>query len=503
MKPEDLTIALRPRSGWEAVELGSALARRHFVAILRPWLALSLPLWALLNAACWAMGVLWLAPLLMWWLKPAFDRIPLLVLSRAVFGQVPTTRQTLRALPSWSRPHLLAHLTWRRLSPVRSLYLPVDLLEGSDAAIARARRRVIGAGPYGVAMVLTLVFVHFEIALYAGANALALVFVPEEYLAPTAQWLMQAVEHDAPWVALISNLVLWLATSVLEPFYVGAGLGLYLNRRTELEGWDIEIAFRRLRTRLAAAPLVVAAALVFACALPVAPAQAQLRDASEVATPEEVFRDERADATSLRRAVEKTYRDPRVSPRRTITTWRPRERAEREASQAPPWLEMIGRLFGLVAEYGLWLLVGLLASALLFTARRWWPWLRDGIARDREEPPEPERVMAHSAQVPLPHDVIAAARRLWSKGYPREALALVYRAAVAAMCERADVTLVPGATEAECLRAARLMPEAEDRHAFADAVRTWQYAAYAQRMPDTPDFEALLSRLAERFGWRA
>jgi hypothetical protein len=31
----------------------------------------------------------------------------------------------------------------------------------------------------------------------------------------------------------------------LEPFYVSAGFALYLNRRVELEAWDIEQEFRR------------------------------------------------------------------------------------------------------------------------------------------------------------------------------------------------------------------------------------------------------------------
>jgi hypothetical protein len=32
---------------------------------------------------------------------------------------------------------------------------------------------------------------------------------------------------------------------LLEPFYVGAGFAMYLNRRVELEAWDIEQEFRR------------------------------------------------------------------------------------------------------------------------------------------------------------------------------------------------------------------------------------------------------------------
>ena len=43
----------------------------------------------------------------------------------------------------------------------------------------------------------------------------------------------------------------WLATIayagivlVVEPFYVGAGFAMYLNRRVELEAWDVEQEFR-------------------------------------------------------------------------------------------------------------------------------------------------------------------------------------------------------------------------------------------------------------------
>ena len=40
-----------------------------------------------------------------------------------------------------------------------------------------------------------------------------------------------------------------LAMSLIAPFYVAGGFALYLNRRSELEGWDIEICLRRLLAR--------------------------------------------------------------------------------------------------------------------------------------------------------------------------------------------------------------------------------------------------------------
>jgi hypothetical protein len=46
----------------------------------------------------------------------------------------------------------------------------------------------------------------------------------------------------AQWLASVAYL---LAVLMVEPFYTAAGFGMYLNRRAELEAWDIEQEFRR------------------------------------------------------------------------------------------------------------------------------------------------------------------------------------------------------------------------------------------------------------------
>ena len=61
----------------------------------------------------------------------------------------------------------------------------------------------------------------------------------------------ELIGEDTPaWAWIGFNLLAWLAMTLISPFYSGAGFGLYLNRRTELEAWDIELTFRRLRQRL-------------------------------------------------------------------------------------------------------------------------------------------------------------------------------------------------------------------------------------------------------------
>ena len=40
MRLDQLSVALRPRTPWEAMDLGQALVRRHAAALWKPWFAL-------------------------------------------------------------------------------------------------------------------------------------------------------------------------------------------------------------------------------------------------------------------------------------------------------------------------------------------------------------------------------------------------------------------------------------------------------------------------------
>lgn len=530
MRLEQMTVHLRSRSAWEAVELGSALVRRHAAAIWKPWLLVTLPLFVVLNAAAWAIDSIWLAGLLMWWLKPVFDRIPLFVISRATFGATPSVRDTLAAQIRWGWKPLFHYLTWRRFSPARSLYLPIDLLEGVQGARLRERRRVLGSAVYGNAALLTLVCINFEIALALASVALVFLFVPMEYLPETmrAAWSL-AIDQPPWWVQVGSNLAGWVATSVIEPFFVGAGFGLYLNRRTQIEAWDVEIAFRKLRARLAAAtaPFVLALFLfgaglpmlraqepttapdsgkAFTCPItvPDEPKKTDEPETNEPPTLPIVFGEQRVDESRFSKAVDQAYRDPLLNSKRKQVTWEKRDKTKPKPPQQRDmsWLSGFATAFAFLAEWGLWILVGGLVLILLLTLRHWLPWMRGSLRRHK---PLPVEVETETLQLPetLPDNVPAEARRLWAQGKPRHALALLYRASVETMAQRAQVALPPGATESECLRASRRMPDGEDRSLFARMVRVWQYAAYAQQLPAQEEFDDLLSTLQRRYRWAA
>ena len=509
MRLEQMTVHLRSRSAWEAVELGTALVRRHAAAMWKPWLLVTVPLFVALNAAAWAIDSIWLAGLLMWWLKPAFDRIPLFVVSRATFGATPSVRETLSAQLRWGWQPMLHYLTWRRFSPARTLYLPIDLLEGVTDTRLRERRRVLGSAVYGNAALLTLVCLNFELSLVLGGVGAIFIFVDVENWFEALRLIWNVlVEEPKWWAQVVANGLTWIATSIIEPFFVGAGFGLYLNRRTQIEAWDVEIAFRKLRARLtaAAAPFALVLALLGAGLAPARAQEAQAPAKQETPTLPAVFGDARVDERAFSKAVDQAYRDPLLNSKSKQVTWEKRDKTKAkdkpQTQRDMSWLSGFGAAFAFIAEWGLWILVGGLVAILLLTLRHWLPWMRGSLRRRKPLPVEVETEVLQLPEI-LPDNVPAEARRLWTQGKPRHALALLYRASVETMAKRAEVALPPGATESECLRASRRMPDGEDRSLFARMVRVWQYAAYAQRLPAQEEFDDLLSNLQQRYRWAA
>jgi len=94
---EKVTAEIRPRTAWEAIDLGISLVRVHTVALLKGWMASVYPICLLILALSWS-SMFW-GVFLIWWLKPVWERVALHPLSRSLFGEHPTWRETMRVLP--------------------------------------------------------------------------------------------------------------------------------------------------------------------------------------------------------------------------------------------------------------------------------------------------------------------------------------------------------------------------------------------------------------------
>jgi hypothetical protein len=240
-----ITAVIRPRSAWESIDLGFALARAWFLPLWLCWWVTAVPVGLLALIPLHGRPDLWL--LLLWWCKPGFEALPLYWTSRALFGERLAVSAAARHLPQALPPRLWPQLLWRRIGITRSFSMPVTLLEAPRGGARRARLRVLGTGAAGW---LTIVCVHLETVLWLSALLTLVFLLPEG--APELD-LEAAVLESGSMADWIASVLMLLAVSVLAPFYVAAGFALYLGRRTELEAWDLELAFRRTRTSVAAA----------------------------------------------------------------------------------------------------------------------------------------------------------------------------------------------------------------------------------------------------------
>jgi uncharacterized RDD family membrane protein YckC len=196
---------------WQAADRGCALLRRWPVAAYGSWLAVALPVGLLL----W--GVLrdspGLASVLLWWLKPLYERLPLWALQRRAAEQQPgLTGADWRALGAG----LAAALTWRRLATTRSFDAAAAVLERAGAA----RRATLHRRGGGHALWLTVIGAHVEGFVVLAAVLWWFAAAPVELNELTAVLLSGRLD----WAV---NAVYFVAIGLVGPCYAAAGLTLY------------------------------------------------------------------------------------------------------------------------------------------------------------------------------------------------------------------------------------------------------------------------------------
>jgi hypothetical protein len=235
-----LAVRLRPRTPLEGADLGVCLCQSAARSVYTCYAIVAVPA-VVLALASYEIAA-WLPGFVLWWSKPWLDRTVLFVLSRAAFGMPTTPADVWHAQHVvWWRQFVLSW-TVRRLSPWRTLTEPVYQLEGFSVFRGRKRMGLIRNRIAGPALMVTSAFSLAEIALWIAACSLVFWFAP----AGSTPQLDELLAGEAPLFLLLAIPSGYaLAVLFLEPFFVAAGFGMYLNRRAELEAWDIEQEFRR------------------------------------------------------------------------------------------------------------------------------------------------------------------------------------------------------------------------------------------------------------------
>ncbi len=497
MNLDNVTVELRPRSAWEAADLGVRLVRRDAAAIYKAWFATSLPLLATALAVIYLTPFAGYALLLYWWLEPVLDGPILDIVARRLFGGDANPAATVRATGTLARRNWLFLVTPWRLHFARSTAMPLTQLEGLSGDRRRKRAAVLNQSVLNHGIGVTVAYHHLVAVVYFGIVLGALMFVPTPYqgfdLFDTVVWIVSGEDRHT---TALSLLLFYTAQTLLEPWFVGAGFGLYINCRTRLEAWDIEVAFRRMLARRQAAlpALATVAFAITALAVTVTPARAQ-EAVDDPGFPG--FWDE----ADYRNELDTVLADEAFQTTETGERWvpkNPREEAESDAdlSGLRDFAEWLGQLGAFLAEFGLWILVGAIVLWLILKRELWLHYLFSGRQARARRP----RVMLATGEVTaesLPADIPAAVQALWTEGRHREALSLLYRGSVFVLVDRYGVRLPASATEGACVAAVDRQADAAQSRFFRQVVDAWSRLAYGAEAPRPEQVTELVR------GWRA
>lgn len=487
MKLDELSANIRLRSPWEAVDLGFALVQHHARWIFPAWALLlgsfALVLWMLTPDAYKAY-----IPIVLWWFKPLYDRVLLHILSHQMFNQRLSTAEIIGALPTLiGQTGLLGALTWRRLSSSRGFNLPIWQLEQLRGKPRAERQALLHLQAHSHAVGLTIACVHLEYVVLASLYVLILLLDPTD-----SAWdymtgaFTEIVDADTQyWGNLLYLLLYSLTVFVIEPFYVSASFSLYLNRRTQLEAWDIELAFRNLGTRLnqltrtPLSLLLAGALLVGLLAITPQPTWAAVIGADEYLAPE------RLPPEAAAAQISEVMQREELIGMRTQYQWALRNPKEDTAEDPIEIAKSLQVLFANIAKLALWIaVIGLLITAFVYRKQ-----ILALLKRTRRKTPAitPPDVLFGMDIRPesLPDDIAAASQRLWESGQQREALSLLYRGALMRLTRHDYLHVQASHTEGDILRLAQPHLNTERLAWLQATTQAWQAIAYAHRAPDT------------------
>jgi hypothetical protein len=506
MNLDNVTVEMRPRGEWEAADFGARMIRRDARSIYLVWFTITLPMLALALLAVFYSPYPTLAMTLYWWLEPVTDGPILRIISRRLFGERADVRATIRSAFRLAWINRIFWLTPLRFHLARSVAIPVTQLEGLTGADRRARSKVLNLKIFNYGMGVTAAYQHLVLSLMLGIILIGYALIPAGYHDTVGeQWLGLFWFDDSRGAVAASLLVFYIAQTALHPWFVGAGFGLYINCRTQLEAWDIEVAFRRIVQRRASGLAKAAVVLILLAPLMAFPPQALAQQADETGYDDPGFPGFWSDE-QVRPAVESVMSSEAMRTSTETEVWR---RIEKDDAKPQPerndsdWLsETIGdfvQLISYIVEFGLWIGVALLLLVIFLSRDRWLPFLSMPTMPDKPA----RRIFLAGGELTadeLPDNISVEVERLWRAGEKRAALSLLYRGSVFTAVADHGVRLPPSATEAACVRAVADKLDTTRSDFFRSIVNSWMRCAYANQAPDDDTVLPLCAEWPRHFG---
>lgn len=502
MDLEKVTAKIRPRRGWEAIDLGITFVQQHAKILYQLWFLVSFPIFLVVILSLYSSPV-W-AAFILWWLIPIMERPLLHFLSRELFGESLSVKQCAKAFFSVAKIQWLASLTWRRLSFTRSLDLPLIQLEGLKSVKRASRLKTLHSGDSGSAVWLTIIFFIIEIIFFISFLTLLYMLIPEAYLEDLdiVSWVSGESETNS--ISHFSIILGYLCVSLVAPLYVACGFSLYLNQRTHLEAWDIELSFKRLAARLSErseniklrlASFLVAGFLCLSGAFvntqDLQAAEPLVEDVTREETKSEEAKPDKINPTepvldlsheNIKEIITDIKAGNDFHQKKTIETNEYRSNFDTSQLDDEPtdissgWL-IFAKLFALVVEFALWIFVAVL---VIFLVLKYKHLLGNTISNKKVKQARPKKLFGLDLDTEsLPEKPWLVAKQLVEAEQYRQALSLLYRASLIWYIDNSEVVIKEGFTELECV--AQIVKHVESRSQQYIRVLTqeWRALAYA------------------------
>ncbi len=509
MQLDKLTVKVRPRKSWEAIDLGIALLQQHAAALYKIWFLITLPVYFCVmflpnEQVVWGIFIFWL-------LKPLWERPLLHYLSRHLFGEELTVKDCVKSFFGLAKIQWFASLTWRRFSFTRSLDLPIIQLENLSGQQRSQRLQVIHSVGSGSAVWLTMFFMGLEIAFFMGVLTLLYLLVPPQMANEIDIWFWFWFTASANhyWFEVLQNLITYLAISLVAPFYVACGFALYINQRTHLEAWDIELAFKRLAERLKRlsrkqatqlASLFLSISILF---MHVPDLMAQAEESTQ--TVGEFLEENIAEKSPLhshkkvKETIKKIKQGEDFNQVEKQTYYKLRNKfddniPEKESSSNWPVIgHWLGYFISFIVNFALWVVAGVLILFLIIKYR----YLITGKSVSVKNKKARPEVLFGMTMAPesLPDSPSEVAAKMLASGDYRQGISLLYRASLIWVIDNTDIIIQEGDTELECLVKMQKISVPKLSQFMQQLTFCWRSLAYAHQIPDP----LLMKELCERW----
>jgi len=485
------------RSGWQAIDLGYLMAtawwRTLFMVGALPSLVLFIPLLIVFSG-----NPFW-AGFIIWWLKPFWERLPLYFASRKIFAEQTTQSEVL--LQTWSlfKKDAIPWLLWRRFSVQRAFNAPITVLEGLTGKSRRSRLNVLQGKYSDTAFANQAIGFCFELISCFGIAFMIAFFIPDDFGFDT---------HSSAGDLILAGewfyTIFWfIAMMLVLPFHTMAGFALYLNRRIELEAWDIEITFRNLAHRKQDSTSKAASlALTLLLAILLI-----------TTTTSNSYAAVNHDSHSAQQLIEKVLDGEDFGQKKTVREWRFKNLVEENEDKIPDWIidfiEWLEKNVDFSNADGspnytaTWLKIMLIVFFILlivYLLRRYrGPLMKLGRGKETGSAPDVMFGLDVSPES-LPDDIPAQVMLFWHANQQRDALGLLYRASLSRLIDQHALAFKSSHTEAECAALVKTRGINSLSSYFTGLTRVWCHLAYGHEIPELGTLEKLCDDWSEELG---